>query len=424
MDFKRLLENACGGFRKHVDEIPMNGISTKVRDYIRHTAGVLRAPTNFVFGEVLTVFGCMLGKRVTVEDGVYRNRCSLFSAIVGAAGSAKSPTIDHVMRPLNAIDHKNYEHFVAQYQAAKSKGEEIPTFSNQLVASNETVENLFRILFRIRHSLNGLLFHQDELLNFFGANAKMYSDGNIISNFLTIYNGFTPLNVGRVSLDLPLKVDEPFLSILGGTQLKKVDELFKGQEGNGFQSRWCLWIANEDSPLIDDGDTTHDEEWKETLNATTYPAMQDITLHFENLQHLRHYDDLFREACVQFGDAGEDELSEIVKKESYTIRRLAAAVHTLNALADGYERPAEMIKEETVEYAAALVEHLFRNAAIVQHLIEQKRNKKITGREAILAIDGEYRIKNQSMFSQSLGGKPTQQYIAKILQEAKKQNIS
>ena len=36
--------------KKIVSEVPMEGIHSRVINFIHHTAGVLRAPTNFVYG--------------------------------------------------------------------------------------------------------------------------------------------------------------------------------------------------------------------------------------------------------------------------------------------------------------------------------------------------------------------------------------
>ena len=258
--------------------------------------------------------------------------------------------------------------------------------------------------------------HQDELLNFFGSNAKKYSDGNIISDFLTLFDAFSPLRVGRVRMDVPLFVPEPFIAILGGIQKKRVDELFAGQEHNGFFSRWQFWLPNEDSPLIENANTSSDQIWAELLERAVSPDMGDINLHFEDEKQVVAFDDDFRRIRDILEEENEDDLSEAIMKQGYVIRRIAAIVHCLNALAAGY-KPLEVIKRDTVEYASKVVEHLFLNSCIVQRVIESKRGSKITGKQAISALNAIYGIRNQSMFSASLGGKPSQQYIAKIIKE-------
>lgn len=404
---------------KLVPEIPMDGINQRVLNYIKHTAGVLRAPTNFVFGNVVTIIGAMLGKKVTVSDGAYKNRCNLFSAIVGVASGAKSPSINYCMAPINRMEKRNYDDFIIKFNAAKIKEEELPVFDQQTIVSNETIENLYRVLYNVHNYPSGLLMHQDELLNFFGGNAKKYSDGNIISDFLTLFDALSTLRVGRVRLEIPLVISEPFLTILGSIQKKRIPELFAGQEHNGFFSRWQFWFPNEDSPLIDDGDSSADRDWEDILDRATSPEMNNINLRFEDVNQVRKYDDEYRLLRDQLEEEDEDELSETIMKQGYIIRRLAAIFHCLNALADGY-KPNETIRRETVEYTSRVVEHLFFNSCIAQRIVAEQRKKKITGREAILALDSEYGIQNQSMLSAALGGSPSQPYIAKILKEKKK----
>lgn len=423
MDIAKIIEYADAEYnKKYVSEVPMGGIDSRLIKYICNTAGVLRAPTNFVFGAALAITGSLLGRKVTVTDGTYRNRCNTYSAIVGVASGAKSPTINYVMRQADALDKRLNDEYERSYNAAKDqgcKGEELPVNHNQLIASNETIENLYQVLDNVKNAKSGLLFHQDELLNFFGANAKKYSDGNIISDFLTLFDGFSPLRVGRVRMEKRIYVPEPFVAILGGIQKKRIDELFAGQEHNGFFSRWLFWLPNPDSELIENGDATADQNWTDLTERATSNELDNLVLHFENLKQVRTYDDEYRRLRDILEDHEEDDLSETIMKQGYYIRRLSAIIHCMNALAQGY-RPSDTIREETVEYAAKVVEWLFANSCLIQRTIESRRRRRITGKQAIIALDAEYGIANQSMLSAALGGRPTQPYIAKIINEAKK----
>lgn len=421
MCIKDILESVDSSFSsKFVSEVPMDGINTRVVRFITHTAGILRAPTNFVFGEVTTLLGAMLGRKVTVTDGAYKNRCNLFSAIVGVASGAKTPSVNYCMKPLNAMEKERYDTFSRARHAAKQKGEtELPAYTTQLVVSNETIENLYRVLDAVKTNMSGLLMHQDELLNFFGTNAKKYSDGNIISDFLTLFDAFSPLRVGRVSLEQQIFVPDPFVAILGGIQKKRVDELFLGQEHNGFFSRWQFWLPNEDSPLIEEPDEMADQQWAELLERAVSPDFSELNLHFENVKQVRSLDDEYRLLRDKLEDQNEDNLSETIMKQGYIIRRLAAIFHCLNALAEGY-LPNDVIRTETVDYASQVVEHLFRNSCIIDRVMEAKRISRITGKQAIIALDDAYGIRNQSMLSAALGGSPSQQYIAKVLKSKQK----
>ena len=334
------------------------------------------------------------------------------------ASGAKSPTINYCLSPLNKIQEKRYEEYMRAVHAAKQKEEELPIFDKQLIASNETIENLYRVLFNVKAADNGLLMHQDELLNFFGKNAGKYSDGNFITDFLTLFDAFSPLRVGRVRLEVPMEVSEPFLSILGGVQKKRVDELFIGQEHNGFFSRWQFWLPNVDSAFLDDNDTQPDQDWTDIIERATSPDLGRITLLFQNPDKVWAFDDDLRSYRDKLEEDGEDELSETIMKQGYIIRRIAAAIHSLNALAEGY-RPKDVISDETLDYSIQVIEWLFMNSAIIQRVIESKRRRSVSTKDAILALQANCGIQNQSMLSAALGGSPSQPYIAKILREAK-----
>lgn len=409
--------------KKYIEEVPMDGINPKITQYVRQTAGILRVPTNYVFGEVITLTGSAIGRKITIMDGAKKNRGNLYSAIVGGASDGKSPSINYAMKPLNRWENERYEKYSRQRHAAKQADEELPPYSDQLIVSNETIENLYRVINNVKSCSDGLLMHQDELLNFFGGNSKKYSDGNIISDFLTLFDSFSPLRVGRVTLEERINVPEPFLSILGGIQKKRVDELFLGQDHNGFFSRWQFWLGNPESNLIVGQDEKIDQHWENLIERVVSSDFKSVILSFENEKMLNEIDDSYRKIRDQLVDLCEDNLAETIMKQSYIIRRLAGIFHCINALADGYI-PNGKIKGETVEYAGKVVEHLFTNSCIIDRVMEQKRLARITGKQAIIALDNHYGIKNQSMLSEALGGSPNQKYISRILLENKKSKQS
>jgi hypothetical protein len=421
MDINSILGHADETYnKKYIEEVPMDGINPRIIKYVRQTAGILRVPTNYVFGEVTTLTGSAIGRKITIIDGAKKNRGNLYSAIVGGASDGKSPSINYAMKPLNRWENERYEKYSRQRHAAKQVDEELPPYSDQLIVSNETIENLYRVINNVKGCSDGLTMHQDELLNFFGGNSKKYSDGNIISDFLTLFDSFSPLRVGRVTLEERINVPEPFLSILGGIQKKRVDELFLGQDHNGFFSRWLFWLGNSESNLITAQDEKIDQYWEELIERAVSPDFNQTVLRFENEDMLNEIDNGYRSARDLLVDLGEDNLAETIMKQSYIIRRLAGIFHCMNALADGYI-PNGLIKEETVEYASKVVEHLFSNSCVIDRVIEEKRIQKITAKQAIIAINNHYGIKNKQMFSDSLGGSPSRQYISRLLNTLQKE---
>ena len=421
MDINSILGHADETYnKKYIEEVPMDGINPRIIKYVRQTAGILRVPTNYVFGEVTTLTGSAIGRKITIIDGAKKNRGNLYSAIVGGASDGKSPSINYAMKPLNRWENERYEKYSRQRHAAKQADEELPLYSDQLIVSNEIIENLYRVINNVKGCSDGLTMHQDELLNFFGGNSKKYSDGNIISDFLTLFDSFSPLRVGRVTLEERINVPEPFLSILGGIQKKRVDELFLGQDHNGFFSRWLFWLGNSESNLITAQDEKIDQYWEELIERAVSPDFNQTVLRFENEDMLNEIDNGYRSARDLLVDLGEDNLAETIMKQSYIIRRLAGIFHCMNALADGYI-PNGLIKEETVEYASKVVEHLFSNSCVIDRVIEEKRIQKITAKQAIIAINNHYGIKNKQMFSDSLGGSPSRQYISRLLNTLQKE---
>ena len=421
MDINSILGHADETYnKKYIEEVPMDGINPRIIKYVRQTAGILRVPTNYVFGEVTTLTGSAIGRKITIIDGAKKNRGNLYSAIVGGASDGKSPSINYAMKPLNRWENERYEKYSRQRHAAKQADEELPLYSDQLIVSNETIENLYRVINNVKGCSDGLTMHQDELLNFVGGNSKKYSDGNIISDFLTLFDSFSPLRVGRVTLEERINVPEPFLSILGGIQKKRVDELFLGQDHNGFFSRWLFWLGNSESNLITAQDEKIDQYWEELIERAVSSDFNQTVLRFENEDMLNEIDNGYRSARDLLVDLGEDNLAETIMKQSYIIRRLAGIFHCMNALADGYI-PNGLIKEETVEYASKVVEHLFSNSCVIDRVIEEKRIQKITAKQAIIAINNHYGIKNKQMFSDSLGGSPSRQYISRLLNTLQKE---
>ena len=390
-------------------ELPMDGLAPEVQSIIRQLAGEMHAPTNYVLGAVLTSFGCAMGRKVIIRDGAYWNYPKLSSCQVGYAGSGKTPSVQHVLKPIKEFDAKEKKKYVRELRRAKANGSEQPPF-NCIFVSNITTEKLFRVLDKKQNDRfnTGLLLHSGELLSHFG-NLDRYNSGNSRPYYLDLYSG-QDISVDRMYDDEGVLIEKPFLSILGDIQPRELRKMFSENDSSGFFSRWCFFLSNGKSERLQEN-AIYMDHWRDTLERAIEMPSMELKFSAEVLSLLESNDQEREDLCDYLAESNS-ELAEYITKQNYTVRRIAGIVHTLNSIVKGYA-PSPEIGKAVYEYAENLVSFLIRAAAVVQQMRSASNVEKLTGKALIQRLNERYPIKNISQFAESLG--ISKQYVSKCI---------
>lgn len=155
----------------------------------------------------------------------------LYIAIVGNPSTKKSPAIDAMLRPLETIQKQNqseYFRLKKEYDnAKKAKNDDEkelihPVFKCAFI-SDTTMEAMAE---ELRKNKLGIIVKKDELAHFFKSLNSYKSGSGDLQSVLELYGNQTIL-ITRKNLDIPLQINKPFVSIIGGLQPELLKEIFK-----------------------------------------------------------------------------------------------------------------------------------------------------------------------------------------------------
>ena len=245
-------------------------------DWIDGAAEVKNAPPDYVALGLLATAGSLLGNnRWAAPWSGWAEPPVIWGAIIGDPSASKSPALDAVFAPLNAVeralaqkyqaDHEAYEQqaeiagiIQAQWQEdarkAIKKGEEPPEKPSTINAgeppvrprlrvSDVTTEKLAAI---IRDQWRGLLLYRDELSGWIG-NLDKYGGGGDRPFWLEAYGGRSYW-VERQKHPIPINVEHLTVGVVGGIQPDRLASLLFRGDDDGMLARFAV-VWPEPAPL-------------------------------------------------------------------------------------------------------------------------------------------------------------------------------
>jgi hypothetical protein len=208
----------------------------------------LNFPIDYTATAVLTAMATMMGTSAKVRvKGSWYEYPSLFTCLIGNAGANKTHPINKIFEAIRSIDKLNHDNYSLLYKdferyeklTKKEKaGIEAPFFPTltKMVLTNFTPEVLYK---RLSENLRGCTVLSDELTTFF-ENMNNYSKGDQIGVYLSIWSN-QPKTIDRIGNPIPLFINKPYLSIIGGLQPRMLASSFPIQKlNNGFFQRFLF----------------------------------------------------------------------------------------------------------------------------------------------------------------------------------------
>lgn len=199
----------------------------------------------------LVAFGAVVGNTTLVRyyESFIEN-CALFVVLVGKASKGKSAPIKYALKFLMECDSEKFSAFKNEMKAYKEneskrkKGEEIEPMEypvlKQRILNDATMEAVLKVLYE---NPRGILLYHDELKGLLGT-MNRYRPGNDMEMLLSAWSHM-PINVNRKGSD-PIKINNPFCSIIGSTQPDVFKDIFSGTD-NGWAARWLLCVDLDNS---------------------------------------------------------------------------------------------------------------------------------------------------------------------------------
>jgi hypothetical protein len=269
--------------RHQVPPFPVDVFPERVAHFVRRVATAMGCPVDFPGVGALVVSSAAIGaaRCLRVKDG-WDEKPGLYAVIVSPPGTAKTPALKKVMKPVYDEQDRLYQEYLAaragfkedtaEYRAALKNHEDDaplpeppaePAPLRHLYANDTTVEALAS---NLHDNPKGLLVFRDELRAWVRSLDMYRSKGTDRQFFLSAWSGESVKVDRKGHKGPPLIISHPFLSILGGIQPDLLSELeAEGGQEDGFIHRILFSYPPETgiTGWIKDGVTEQDEEsWK------------------------------------------------------------------------------------------------------------------------------------------------------------------
>ena len=191
---------------------PVDVLPRELRRFVTEAANSIPCDPSYVALAALCVCASAIGaaQSIRLKEG-WIERSILWGTIIGESGTAKSPVLDRVTRPLHNIQHELFE------ERGPATGDNVHSKTRRCIVSDVTLEALAPIL---ETNPKGVLLCADELSSWL--DFDRYRGGKNSASggpWLSLWSG-TPCYVDRKSGDQKsIYLSRPHVSILGGTQV-------------------------------------------------------------------------------------------------------------------------------------------------------------------------------------------------------------
>ena len=237
-----------GEVNASANPFPIDVFPCLFKDLILDLNSSLNFPIDYTATSILTAISTAVG--TTVKARVKHNWFeygSLYSCLIGNAGANKTHPINTIFKPIKDIDKSNHDIFKETFTeweqfnklSKKEKNglaEPIVPKLKKSVLTNFTPEVLNK---RLEENERGCTVLSDELATFFNG-MNNYSKGDQIGTYLSFWSN-QPTTIDRIGNPIPLFIENPYLSIIGGLQPRVLSTSFPIEKlNNGFFQRFLF----------------------------------------------------------------------------------------------------------------------------------------------------------------------------------------
>lgn len=398
--------------------LPIDGLSSCIQEIIQAYADGYQCERDFVVTSVFAAVSTAIRKKVHTDDGRYKNYMPFYICLVADSGVGKTTPMREILKPIIERDvsyRKAYQESMRKYQAeidAGNKNAERPI--RQALVIDDTTEE---IRMKILSENPGVLLYSDELSTML-FNFNRYTRSGEVPRLLSIWNNHFS-TVDRMTKD-SLLAEEPFLSIIGGTQPGVVKGTFGGDffVKSGFNHRWMFVYPDEKPPEMyheSSVSKTVSDTWSEFINRLLdfdFSSNGTDTLIIAN-EAKQVYINYFNELQLKSLSACEY-MKSVYAKLKVMVQRLAGIVHIL-----GNNPGISRILPEEMEYSVRCMDYFERCAEKVYKIAtegEKKPEAKPMGNEEMIArVYYANNPKSQQAFADAIG--VSRPFVSKCLKK-------
>lgn len=353
----------------HMDHFPFWIFPAQVREIVTETNRCLNFPLDYISASLFFTCGLANGATTKLEfKNGWQEGSVLYLCLVGRSGMSKTHPIKFALKPIKNADTKSYSNFkkeLAEYHQTPDNDKTNQPKWNKTLVKDITIEELKNL-----HDYNrrGLAVHADELVAWV-KDFNKYKSGSDEEFWLSVWSNES-IVTDRKTSD-PIHISNPFISVIGGTQPKRLGEFTHGAKSyNGFIERLLFVIPSNNKK-----ERWSDQDLPEQIVANWFKIIEKIQ-HYKlvldehgNAQpsYVRYHDSArelvhkWQERIVErYNKEKNDNLAGILSKHEIFIHRFALIIHIMYDACKG-ER-TDIISVETINRAIELSEYFIQQS--------------------------------------------------------------
>lgn len=228
-------------------QFPLEIFPLKIMEFVNETIICYGYNIHFLTAAILIVVSIAIGRSVTIRfNDDFIVSALLYIVIVGKPNTGKTHPLKFALEPIIKLDSELYEKYkekLAEYLQAKKedKSIDIPVpMLEKIIIRDFTIEALCS---QLKNNPRGTLLYMDEIMGWV-RNMGKYTGGSDIAAYLSIWSE-EDISVDRKTTE-NLRIQKPFLSIIGGIQTGILSELMtKDFLHQGFLDRILFVMPQE-----------------------------------------------------------------------------------------------------------------------------------------------------------------------------------
>jgi hypothetical protein len=343
---------------KSIPLLPIDGLPEFIQSLIKECTRVYCSHRDYWAGAFLSATALAMGNNFKLQTR-FTNSGMLWICLVGNTGNGKSEPIDFALKPFQEIDKNNfklYKQLMNEYELNKelSKNEranlDLPICKQYLI-NDFTPEAMASAH---ENNSHGIMIFRDELSGWL-FDIGRYTKSGEVQNLLTMWSGKS-VCYNRVSKD-PIRINDPFVSILGGIPPVLLTELSKeNRDISGFLPRFCfIYPDNANKPKY--RNFTLDDE-----SVIAYAKYIQYILSINGMEEFRLsdeaenlYEKFYNMNCIRYDNEKSEYLKGVYAKLDIILLRFSLIIHCSKMVYNGNE--TQSITKETMQSAIDIIEY-------------------------------------------------------------------
>lgn len=352
-----------------INDLP-NWCSTFINESFVHK----RAPKEYLLTSIYFAVTIAIGKTTYTHIGGYKNFTNNYFLILGSRGVTKSPAIDSACKPIKDLDKKMHDDYL---HAMKRKGDDEKPIRKRYFINDATPEALTKEHFNNKKRIGCYYDEMHDILSQIG-DPKSPRGQKHKDTFISGWNNDV-LDVSRITSD-SYRIDESFISVIGGLQVELLHKLFKGGLlESGLIDRFLPVNLLEPNWKFSDNEFNHliDENYLNQLNKIIDFSSQhkedQIQIKYEKpaYQRLKEY----KQKMLDEQRKESGELKHYLAKLQIHFERLTLLFHILKNTENSSFK--SKIQLPTVELAIKAIEFYKLNFLMMLEKLDQPTISKI-----------------------------------------------